>query len=277
MVTARSAFSIKASEHGLYCHMQKIVLLFVAAVLSVAPAYSQPQRPDHLMPEDSLLSGGPSVVSSRYNELVVYVFSDGYSRDVTLRAVVLPSFSLEYLVGLRDDKIAGGTGYRVFYLRPSIHLWDYEILRLMQTGEMVQGSSNPKDDVAKLQADEIAKLKSRLPANPRDVPLTRCEKPLDATVAQRVSAAWSSILHETRYPPAGPMLRFTDGTTYHFSGYFREEGFRFLAGQTRWPEPDSKPGRLAELADTLVRYCDGKADAAELERQAAELTERLDK
>jgi len=227
--------------------MQKIVSLFVAATLGAAPAYSQTQRPDHLMPENSILSGGDSMFSAKYYGLVTDVLAEGYARNVTLRAVVLPSFSPEYLLGLRETSSEGSTGYRVFYLRPTIHLWGYE---------------SPYEP------------KSRLPANPKDVPLVRCERPLDTAVAQQVSTAWTGILRETRYLPAEPSVGL-DGIMYHFSADLRWEGL--LAGNVWSPDPGSKPGRLAELAETLARYCDGKAEATELERQATELTERLNK
>ena len=269
--------------------MQRIILLFVAATLGMAPAYAQNQRPDHLTPEDSILSGHHSMRLAKYDGLFTDVLADGYTRDVTLRAVVLPSFSLEYLVGLRDASAEQGTDYRVFYLRLTISLWHYALqlwgdgsqfrFGASSTFEIDESKNAEPRAVTKLRADEAAKPKPPLPANPKDIPLTRCEKPLDAAVAQRVSAAWKCVLRETRHPPAGSMPGL-DGTGYHFSGYFREEGFMFddfLAGQTWSPPRDSKPGRLVELADTLVRYCDGKAEATELERQADALAERLNK
>jgi hypothetical protein len=259
--------------------MQRIILVFVAAMLGMAPAYSQKQRPDHLTPERSILSDGSSM---RYEELIVDVLADGYARDVTLRAVVLPSFALEYLVGLRE----GESGFQVFYLRPTISLWHYAVQRWGNEamGFRVGGGTTfeidqSKNDIARRRADETTKPKPPLPADPKDIPLIRCEKPLDAAVARRVSAGWSGVLRETRHPPAGSMPGL-DGTAYHFSGYFQVEGFMFrdfLAGQTWSPPRDSKPGRLAELAGTLVQYCDGKAEATELERQADALAERLGK
>lgn len=261
--------------------MQRAVLLFLAAALGVAPAYpQQQQRPDHLMPETSILSEGSHGLLAfikGHDDLIVDVLADGYASDVTLRAVVL-SREPEYLVGLRNAGIGRGDDYRVFYLRPTIHLWDYEILHMMQT-QAVKGS-NPNDDISKSQADEIERLRSRLPTNPKDVPLTRCERPLDAAVAQQVSAAWIGVLLETRYLPADD-TDGRDGVTYHFSAFHRDvlagTQPRFLAGQTWLPPRDSKPGRLAELAETLVRYCDGKAAATELERQADTLTKSLEK
>jgi len=263
--------------------MKRIAALFIVAALGLAPAYPQQERPDHLMLEDSILSGGSSLFMRTYDELIVDVLADGYVRDVTLRAVVIPSFSPEYLVGLRSANIEG-VGHRVFYLRPTIRLWDYELLNMKQTGEIrsLKGS-NPKDDVSKLQAEEIERLRSRLPANPKDVPLSRCEKPLDTAVAQQVSAAWIGVLLETRYLPADD-TDGRDGVTYHFSAFQREvltgqtvSPPRFLAGEAWSPPRDSKPGRLSELAETLVRYCDGKAEATELEKQADALTRRLEK
>ncbi|TWB06236.1 hypothetical protein [Bradyrhizobium stylosanthis] len=264
--------------------MKRSAFLVIVAAFGVAPAYPQQQQPDHLMPEGSILSGGSSLFMRKYEELIVDVLVDGYARDVTLRAVVLPSFSTEHLVGLRSANVAEGASHRVFYLRPTIQLWNYELLNMMQTGAIgILKGSNPKDDVSKLQAEEIERLRSRLPANPKDVALTRCEKPLDAAVAQQVSAAWIGVLLETRYLPADH-TDGRDGVTYHFSAFQSEvltgqtvSPPRFLAGEAWSPPDDSKPGRLAELAETLVRYCDGKAEATELERQAEALAKRLEK
>ena len=250
--------------------MQRIVFLFIVAAFGVAPAYPQQQRPDHLIPEASILSGHSSVISRRYDELIVDVLADGYARDVTLRAVVLPSFSPEYLVGLRNANIRGGADHRVFYLRPTIQLWGYETLRWLPAGSIdFSQDGNPKDDATKLQTDAIERWGARLPANPKDVPLTRCEKPLDAAVAKQVAAVWTGVLLETRYSPAQTLG--LDGVTYHFSAR------NYLAGEAWSPPSDSKPGRLAELAETLVRYCDSKAEATELERLAETLAKRLEK
>ena len=263
--------------------MQRIVFLFIVAAFGVAPAYPQQQRPDHLIPEASILSGHSSVISRRYDELIVDVLADGYARDVTLRAVVLPSFSPEYLVGLRNANIRGGADHRVFYLRPTIQLWGYETLRWLPAGSIdFSQDGNPKDDATKLQTDAIERWGARLPANPKDVPLTRCEKPLDAAVAQKVSAVWIGVLLETRYSPAETLG--LDGVTYHFSAVHQDilagrilSPPHFLAGETWSPPSDSKPGQLAELAETLVRYCDSKAEATELERLAETLAKRLEK
>lgn len=272
--------------------MRKIALLFIAAVLGVAPAYSQTQRPDYLTPEDSTLSGGDSMFSAKYYSLVTDVLAEGYTGSVSLRAVVLPSFWPEYLVGLRNTGEGKDVGHRVFYLRPTIHLSDYETLRMLQTGEMKFSGAKYSDDwnsvkfedPTKARADWINQLKSRLPVNPKDVPLARCERPLDPTVAQHITTAWIGALRETRHPPGYPGLRL-DGIGYHFSADLQWEGVitdrilfkSIIAGQTWSPPRDSKPGKLAELADTLVQYCDGKAEATELQKQADALVERLGK
>ncbi|PIT01279.1 hypothetical protein TSA1_11300 [Bradyrhizobium nitroreducens] len=256
--------------------MQRLILLLLFAEFGVNPAYAQQQRPDHLMPEDSLLTDGSSNVFSmsirRYNELITDFLADGYARDVSLRALVIPAFSPENLVGLRHANIEGGDDHRVFYLRPTIPLGGYAALYIWSSDAVY--FNDPKD-----RTDEVERLKSRLPADPKDVPLTRCERPLDAAVAEQVSAAWIGVLLETRYLPADNTIG-RDGVTYHFWAASPPSHIsppRFLAGQSWSPPRDSKPGRLAELAETLVRYCDGKTEAAELERQAGALAQKLDK
>ena len=109
--------------------------LALAAAMSAGIAFGQEPAfptapaapPDHLLPEDSLLSGGFSAMFPNYHLLILNVLRDVFDRDVELRAVVLPSFSPEYAVGLRTIGAPNDpSSYRVIYLRPEIQLWGYQ-------------------------------------------------------------------------------------------------------------------------------------------------------
>lgn len=251
--------------------MNKIVLL-LAATVSVGVAFGQepaipvaPATPtDHLVPEDSLLSGGFSAMFPHYHLLILNVLRDAFDRDVELRAVVLPSFSPEYAVGLRTISAPNDpSSYRVIYLRPEIQLWGYQSLAMMQSGDVKIISGGTQDS-------EIAKMKANLPKDPKDIKVAHCEKALDVPIAEAVKKAWMGVLYETRYDHRS--WAGLDGVSYHFSGW---DSFQFLAGTVWTPPRDTKPGMLAGLADALVAYCDGKVSAANLQNRAEAIQKKL--
>ena len=170
-------------------------------------------------------------------------------------------------MGIRGAAPGQAANYRVFYLRPKFHLWGYQSLQSLESGLTAMKSEGAGEKEIKAQTAEIARLKAYLPTKAEDTPLERCEKPMDAALAGRVRRAWVGMLRETHYPlHDGTGL---DGVSFHFSAW---DEYQPLAGQTWSPDVTSKPGMLAELAQTLVRFCDGKAPPASLERQADALT-----
>jgi hypothetical protein len=262
--------------------MTKLALLFFAAALCVARApAADAVFPDHLEPEGSVLAGGESKMHYDYLNLVASVLHEGYADDVELRAVVLPSFTPEYLVGIRgalsSDRLRGNpASHRVFYLRPKLQLWSYPTLSELEDQLARMKSKNPPNaERIKLQSDDIAAIRRELPADPKDMPLARCEKPIDAPLADRIWKVWIGVLMETRHDATTEVVINTDGTSYHFSA---PAPLYVLAGETSAPPiPSTKPGMLATLADALVDYCDGKAAAAELDTRTTALEQRLRK
>lgn len=258
--------------------MKKLAHIFAAVIIAVAPASAQvtpsvtkpTERPDHLVPESSVLAGSESLWSRDYYDLISHVLSDGFDRDVEVRAVVLPSFSPEYLVGIRGASPGQSTNYHVFYLRPKIQLWSYQSLQSMENGLAAMKSEGAGEKEIKAQTEYIARMKAYLPTKAENTPLERCEKPMDTTLAERVKKVWVGALREAHYPLHD--ATGLDGVSFHFSAW---DEYQPLAGQTWSPDETSKPGMLAELAETLVRFCDGRASAGSLERQTDALSKRL--
>jgi hypothetical protein len=258
--------------------MKKFALILAVVMIAIAPVSAQDapsvtrsaERPDHLVPESSVLAGSESLWSQDYFNLITHVLSDGFDRDVEVRAVVLPSFSPEYLVGIRGAAPGKPTNYHVFYLRPKVQLWGYQSLQSLENGLTAIKSKGAGEKEIEAQAEEIARLKAYLPAKAEDTPLERCEKPMDAKLAERVKKVWVGVLRETHYPLHDDMG--LDGVSFYFSAW---DEYQPLSGQTWTPSETSKPGMLAELAETLVRFCDGRSPAESLERQADDLTKRL--
>jgi hypothetical protein len=179
------------------------------------------------------------------------VFRDGYGADVQLRALVMPSFETEYLVGLRRTN----RGYEIFALRPvRQQVWVYQLIKAYRSGragvmnvDIADPKSVPRDDTA----DEIARLEKDLPADPADLPLNRCSVPVEARLAADLTKAWRNMLEAVRSDE--DLMAGVDGTSYVFSMEF--EG-RALAGETWTPSEGTAPAKLALLADTMRRYCE---------------------
>ncbi|HEX6375773.1 MAG TPA: hypothetical protein VFZ91_08625 [Allosphingosinicella sp.] len=190
-------------------------------------------------------------------------FRDAFGADVRLRAVVRPSFQTEYAVGLRQD----GEGYEIFALRPSRQIWAYQMIKLYKSGQagvmIFDGSDG--DDPDKLlgdpdseprdgTADAIAQLQKDLPADPSDLPLSRCAVTVDDAVAAGVTAAWRRMLETVR--PGEQLMPGLDGTSYIFS---METDGGALAGETWSPRAGTRPAKLARLAEAMREYCETKA------------------
>lgn len=254
--------------------MNKLVLLYVTIVFGMATSVAQSAaKPDHLIPDISAVASGWSERNAASDIRYFTVFGDGYKDDVELRAAAFPSFSNEYLVGIRSTRDSGRaiTGYRAFYLMPKISLHAYESLRGAEGGLAAMDPNDPREAEAyKKQAAYIAQWKAILPTEPKDIPVVHCEKPLENAVAAKIGKVWQGVLLETHYDPEGS--GGLDGTTYDF---YATGKYQPLAGWAWSPNEGSKPGRLADIADTLVSYCEGKAVAADLDKKADALAQML--
>ncbi|MET1111566.1 MAG: hypothetical protein ABWX67_08595 [Allosphingosinicella sp.] len=124
--------------------------------------------------------------------------------------------------------------------------------------------SEPRDATA----ETVAELEKGLPADPGDLPLTRCALAVDAPTATALTAAWRRMLGSVRQ--GDELLAGADGTSYTFS--MAAEG-RTLAGETWSPRPDTRPGRIARLAEAMREYCETR-EAGRLP-EVARLARRL--
>lgn len=256
--------------------MKRFLSAFAATVISVSSAVAAPsstrisERPDHLVPESSVLGGNEALLFQDYYNLIYHILSDGFDRDVEVRAVVLPSFSPEYLVGIRGAAPGQMPNYHVFYLRPKVSLWGYQSLQSLENGLTEMKTKGADETLIKAQTAEIARLKTFLPPRAEDITLEHCERSMDVVLARQVKKVWVRTLQQTHYPTQSN-IGF-DGVSFHFSAW---NEYQPLEGQTWSPDPTSKPGMLADLAEALVGFCDGKVQAGSVEHQVDALTKRL--
>jgi len=232
----------------------------IAALALVAVAAS---AQSHLKPETSVFGGGE--VSPDYYRMVADVFHEGYGDKVKLRAIFISSFSPESTVFLVKD----GAAARIVTLEPKIQLWSYEVLTMMRSEQVktLEGGQAVRAD------KEIADFQASLPKDYHDVKLARCEIAVDVGFADRLIAAWTPVLLETRFrQPDEEDMVMTDGTRAHFAVM---TDYPPLAGQTDWADKGTKPYALWNLAVAMHDTCDSK-DRAKLDAALAAL-ERTEK
>lgn len=101
----------------------RLALALALALASAAPAAAQKRLTPSEPPIDLL---------ARHEARVRLVLKEAYEPAVVLRAIVRPSFQVEFAVGLRR----GRAGHEIFALRPARQIWDYESIELMKSGRM---------------------------------------------------------------------------------------------------------------------------------------------
>jgi hypothetical protein len=189
------------------------------------------------------------------------VFRDAFAPQVRLRALITASFEPESMIGLRRSE----AGYEIFALRPKREIWLYQAIRHYRygrSGVVSLDGGNPAAQSARESA-ELARLEKDLPADPADMPLSRCSAPVEPALAAGVATAWQTLLEAV--DTEENLMPGLDGTTYVFS---METGGRSLAGQTWTPNEGTPPAKLARLAGAMRRYCEAKAPEALLEMEA---------
>ncbi len=228
----------------------------MAALLFATPALAQ----THLVPEPSaaFMDFQPG-----YWDVEGHVFAPAFEKDVRAMALVEPSFSPEFAIGVRE----GAGKYSVFYYVAPDHLWDYAALEMMKKGE-IQSSQNGKSTTK----EEIAKLQASLPADPASIKLVRCDVPVDPELGKTIIGIWRSVLLQTHYdekPTFG-----VDGDIYHFS---MDIDLQSLTGQVWSPNEDTDIGRAVGLIYTIKYICTKEHDAniETLSAEASGLANRL--
>jgi hypothetical protein len=234
-------------------------ILAVALAALLASSAAGQKRLVPAEPEDGLLA--------EHRARVRTVLKDVYGPDIRLRAVVEPSFQVEYAVALRQE----GSGYEIVTLRPSRQIWTYAAIARLKSGHAGTFRTTGDDfsgDLVDTTAESIADLREGLPENPADLPVSRCAAPVDADTAAGLLRAWHLMLLQVR--PDKNSLGGADGTTYSFS---MEEGGRTLSGETWSPRRRTRPARLAAIAEAMLGYCQTR-DPSQL-RRISELARKL--
>ncbi len=215
-----------------------LALTLAAFAASGAPAQQRLVPPE---PVDGVLA--------EHQARLRTVLKDAYGPDILLRAIVQPSFQLEYAVALRRQ----GAGFEIVTLQPARHIWAYSAIAILKSGHGGSFRTTGDDFTGELvdtTAESIADLEKDLPANPADLRVSRCAVPVDAAASAALIRAWRRMLLEVR-PPKQPQGG-TDGTTYSFS---MEEGGRTLTGETWSPRRRTRPARFAAIAAAMFAYC----------------------
>jgi hypothetical protein len=225
------------------------------ALALVATAASALRAQKHLVPDTNVFTD-----PDEYKLKMRHIFAQAFDTGVTVRVLVTPSFSNEYVAGLFETDKA----VEVFVLEPSSRIWDTELIKMYESGEM----SLFKDRKAIPLEKNVSykKLKKTTPADYRTIKAKRQARPLFREVAAEIKSLWKAMLLSVRHP-AEPEDG-VDGTTYDFSAWIA--GWGDLSGHIWSPEPQSKTGRLTRLADTLADYARGKADLDKLKERLKE-------
>lgn len=231
----------------------RFLLLLASAVVMVVATPAAPQQ--RLVPEEKTIP-----ILEKYEERVRQVLKEAFGPEVKLRAIVHPAFAPEFAVGVRQR----GDRHYVFAIQPSQSVWTYTWLEVMREGRAGVMSLDGRDQTP----SEIQRLTAALPADPSDLPLSRCEAPVDVELAASIMSAWKNMLEEVR--PGEEQPTGTDGVTYHFS---MESDGRPLAGQIWSPDRDTRTARLAKMADTMRSYC--QKPAPKHTRRITTLTQEL--
>lgn len=223
--------------------------LIIAIILLLTPPSIFAQ--EHLEPELGILTTRDSIYETKLRE----VFAEGYGNDVILTVLILESFGTESLVGMRKTS----DGFEVFYLAAKTSIWDTELLRYYEAGNITQLDMKG-NRIVKEESEVYQSLKQRTPADFRTIQIDRARRKLSNTVAEQIAEVWKSMLLETRYPKTGRFGK--DGTTYHFS--IRDSYRGTLAGKIWSPVDNSRTAYVVHLANSLRQYTKQSLTTAEI-------------
>lgn len=245
---------------------KRLPAAFAAGLLIVsAPARGQD---DHLFPESALLSSGqllnkPPRLDADYDIAVATVFRDVFAADTVLYADADNPLGGIRFVGLKKNK----GEWRIFSFGEEVRLLRYaEIAEADRDGDIQRANGYRKE----------------VPARPEDVPLERCEKPLEAALAQRIASLWDTMLRATRYVTreeilvankniaanGGLVTVLVDGTAYHFYA-------GGMVGQTYNPDVGTAPDLLSRIAEAMARACADPKSLPALNASVAALEKHL--
>jgi hypothetical protein len=234
-----------ASTEGNLPVLRALLTIFAmfwsVAALATDHVQENYQQEDRAYRESSeyLSQGEAFTTLEDFQKLVRNVFREAYTSDVRIRVLVQPSFAREYAVGLKETN---GT-FTAFWVESKVQLWGYGLLDMFKKGQIV-GVRDGKST----NAEEIARLEAELPQQPNNVPLMRCQKPIESALAQRILFAWSQMLTRAR-PDKSYGL---DGDTYEFAMI---HGDKTITGTAWSPAPGSRDDLLINVVIALRRVC----------------------
>ncbi len=204
----------------------------------------------HLVPEP-----GQLLKHDEYHYKLRMIFSKGYDPNVILRAVILPSFQSEQLVGIRE----GHQGSTVFVLTPASSVWNTELVRLQESGS-IKTLDNNGVAISNDKNTSFQELKKRTPPDFRHIAINENARKLSDSHAKRITALWRALLINVHYS-TGESTGL-DGTTVHFSMWTQDYGV--MSGQAWGPDP-GPAGALSLFAEKLALYAAGRERDGELD------------
>lgn len=242
--------------------MNRIFLkLLAAALASMALSTSSLSDEDHLKPEDSPL-GFISLWFRDYYFLVGAAFKEAFENDVKARVIVLSSFDLEFVVGVKEKD----GSFLIFALQPESKLWGYALIEENHNGSLRVGPMTPLSE--KFERQEITN-----PEAPKEIRIARCERKIDSILGMHILEVWKNMLLQTRHNDYVDLIAGHDGTDYHFSMGALPD----YSGQTGLPLANSKTGALVDIVHTMLEYCDSgdRKQRTRLSNDVASLKARL--
>lgn len=212
-----------------------------ALALLAACAIASPASPHALLAPD---------VGDPYFDLLRYAFAEANSGDAVLSATIMPNSGKEKAVALIRHRREGAS---ILVLEPRVHLWRYQLVAMMENGE-IRNLSEPSAEATRR---EIRELKKGLPKDPRDVRFNRCERRLPAQIATQIEGAWRVMLEQTGVDrdPDAPI--YFHATTYAFAQ-------RTPDGERRgwiYGGHNGRVRQLINLAHGMADFCERKASS----------------
>ena len=205
---------------------------------------------EHLTPEPGILAQ-----LDEYEAKIRKVFAGAYTGDVVLRVFILASFNPEEAAGIRKtDK-----GYTAFAMTPSSTIWDTELVRMQESGQITTFDKDGKQ-VPPGKNNSFQKLKKKTPADIRKITARIEDAALPTPLAERIARVWQNMLLDAQHPKQPPLG--ADGTTYHFSMWVQSHGI--VSGTVWSPDEGSGTFALTNLASALAQYAKGHLDSEQL-------------
>ncbi len=247
-----------------------LVLLACGGMVGCRTAYERAwlDAQQNLEPEPGVLAEYDS-----YDVKVRTLFTKAYERDVVFRMVCIPSFTPEWLVGIRET----GETHSAFVLRPEKHIWKTELIPMYESGQIRELVENEKGEVeSRIATNTIVKLKREVPQDFRQIKVTEKSEAIDAETARLLANVWSKMLLSARHPEQSTLG--CDGVTYHFSMSIPEHGI--ASGKVWTPSPETRTGMLSSLGELVAAYVDAPSEKRqeilkEINRTALALQKKL--